>query len=125
MSGAGTTVSVVVEGFVDEAVALRLLEHVGACPGPIYGKGGKERIRRGIRGYSEAAKLAPWFVLVDLDQEEECAPALVSSWLPVGTRDLCFRVAVREVEAWLLADRPGIARFQPKNTTLKLNFIGS
>jgi hypothetical protein len=30
-----------VEGLVDEAVVRRLIRHVGAEPGPIYGKNGK------------------------------------------------------------------------------------
>jgi hypothetical protein len=50
-------------------------------------------------------------VLVDLDHDADCAPILRDSWLPAPSRFMCFRVAVREVEAWLLADRQRIARF--------------
>jgi hypothetical protein len=44
-------------------------------------------------------------VLVDLDQDFDCAPALVADWLPAPSAYMRFRVVVREVEAWLLADR--------------------
>jgi hypothetical protein len=49
--------------------------------------------------------------LTDLDQHG-CAPEIIKGWLreqPHG--NLVFRVAVREVEAWLLADRVGFAKF--------------
>ena len=56
-------------------------------------------------------------VLADLDREE-CAPALIRKWFAVAPGQpielpcrLSFRVAVREVEAWLLADRDALARF--------------
>lgn len=104
-------VSGAVEGLVDEAVVERLVEDVGAFPGPVHGKNGKPRLRARINGYNDAARFSPWIVLVDLDQEADCAPPLVRAWLPAPAPQMCFRVAVREVEAWLLADRARIARF--------------
>jgi hypothetical protein len=50
-------------------------------------------------------------LLVDLDQTNERAPALRQEWLPNPAQRMCFRVAVRKVESWLLADREAIARF--------------
>ncbi len=57
------------------------------------------------------------FTLTDLDKGE-CAPTLIRDWflltpgqpidLPTA---LWFRVAVREVEAWLMADREALARY--------------
>jgi hypothetical protein len=42
----------------------------------------------------------------------ECAPSLLREWLTVPVHpNLVFRVAVREVESWLIADRSGLARF--------------
>lgn len=43
-------------------------------------------------------------MLVDLDQSFPCAAALVSSWLPAPAGQMRLRVAVRQLEAWLLAD---------------------
>ncbi len=104
-------ISGAVEGLVDEAVLQRLVEHVRATPGFVYGKNGKPLLRQRINGYNQAARLSPWIVLVDLNHDADCAPPLRASWLPNPAPGMCFRVAVREVEAWLFADRERLARF--------------
>jgi hypothetical protein len=111
MSAAPVVIQSAVEGDADGAVIRRLVTHLGGVPGETYGRNGKDRIRRTIRGYNNAARFAPWVVLVDLNGDEACAPPLRNSWLPRPAASMCFRVAVREVEAWLLADADGIARF--------------
>jgi len=50
-------------------------------------------------------------VLVDLDRDAECAPPLCEEWVPDPAPYLCFRVAVREVEAWLMADAVSLSSF--------------
>ncbi|MBW1711937.1 MAG: hypothetical protein JRJ59_02150 [Deltaproteobacteria bacterium] len=100
-----------VEGVVDEAVLRRLLVHVGATPGPIYGKNGKDRLLKQIAGYNNAARLSPWVVLVDLDQDHDCAPPTRERWLPRPEPKMCFRVVVHEIEAWLMADRERLSSF--------------
>jgi hypothetical protein len=104
-------ISAAVEGIVDEAVASRLIAHAGGCPGPVYGKTGKPALRDKINGYNNAAKRAPWFVLVDLNGEAACPPPLRAAWLAVPAPRLCFRVAVRQVEAWLMADAETLAKY--------------
>lgn len=104
-------ISRAVEGSVDEAVVRRIIRHVGAQPGPVYGRNGKDHLLRRLRGYNEAARWTPWVVLVDLNQDANCAPPFRAEWLPSPSPQMCFRVAVREIEAWLLADRERIARF--------------
>ncbi len=99
------------EGVVDEAVLRRLLTQVGALAGPIYGKQGKQHLRQRLNGYNQAAGFSPWVILIDLDQDAPCAPPLRDSWLPTPAPYLCFRIAVHEVEAWLMADREQLARF--------------
>lgn len=98
------------EGMLDEAVVRRLLAAVGARQVEVYGGQGKHDLLRHLRGYNQAARHGPWLVLVDLD-DEECAPALCQRVLPQPAPGMCLRVAVREVEAWLLADREGLSRF--------------
>jgi len=51
-------------------------------------------------------------LLTDLDRKE-CAPTLIGEWLgrQAKPEGLLFRVAVREVEAWLLADKQNFASF--------------
>ena len=100
-----------VEGDVDEAVLRRLVEHVGATPGPVHGRNGKHHLRQRLDGYNQAACLSPWVVLVDLNHDADCAPPLRVSWLPNLAPYMCFRVAVRMGEAWLLADRERLASF--------------
>jgi hypothetical protein len=104
-------VSAAVEGDVDEAVLRKLVAYMGGQLGPVYGKEGKAALRQRLRGYNNAARHAPWVVLVDLDGDFVCAPLLRAAWLSTPARRLCFRVAVRQVEAWLLADAETIASF--------------
>ncbi len=73
--------------------------------------GGFGKIKTGIQRFKNASNVMPHIVLTDLDTRD-CAPSLLEDW-GVGTdiRNILFRVAVREVEAWLLADREGIAKY--------------
>jgi hypothetical protein len=95
---------VAVEGELDDAVIRRIAEHVGAEVGSVFGKEGKPHLRGRIDGYNAAAQWSPWVVLVDLDASHECAAELRADWLPDESSLMCFRVAVRQVESWLLAD---------------------
>jgi hypothetical protein len=104
-------ISAAVEGIVDEALVKRLILAVGGIPGEVFGKNGKLPLRARINAYNNAARYRPWIVLIDLNHEANCAPDLCRAWLPIRSPNLCFRVAVREVEAWLLADREHIAKF--------------
>lgn len=107
----GTVISAAVEGIVDEAVARSVIAHAGAVVGDVYGKQGKAYLRQKITGYNNAARRSPWLVLVDLDHEEACAPPVLNAWLAELAPHLCFRVAVREIEAWLMADGERLAAF--------------
>lgn len=107
----GVVISVAVEGIVDEAVARKLITYAGATPGPVYGKQGKSSLLQKVSGYNNAAQHAPWMVLVDLDRDQSCAPLLCNAWLANRAPLLCFRVAVKAVEAWLLADKAYLAEF--------------
>lgn len=104
-------ISATVEGPVDEAVVRRLIAVEGASLARTYGKKGKSHIRKVLQGYNQAARFSPWVVLVDLDRDADCAPPLRAEWLPTPSSLMCFRIAVREVEAWLLGDRERIAEF--------------
>ena len=52
-----------------------------------------------------------WVVLVDLDNDADCAPPIRNAWVPAPAPNLCFRIAVREIEAWLIADKQTLARY--------------
>jgi hypothetical protein len=69
-------------------------------------------IKSNMAKYNAAARHnIPFIILTDLDAAP-CAPELITEWLP-GQRAplLFFRIAVREVESWLIADREGFAGF--------------
>lgn len=104
-------ISGAVEGMVDEAVLRRLIKEMGATAGPIYGKNGKSFLLQKVDAYNQAARFAPWVILIDLDHDEDCAPPFRRSCLPDPAPYMSFRVAVREIEAWLLADRESLAKF--------------
>jgi hypothetical protein len=50
-------------------------------------------------------------VVRDLDHDAPCAGTFVAAAGITPSVWMCFRVAVRELEAWLLADAQGIAHF--------------
>lgn len=104
-------ISGAVEGVIDEAVVRRLILHVGATPGAVYGKKGKSHLKQNIRRYNEAARHGLWIVVADLDHDADCAPSLRAEWLPSKAPTLCLRIAVRAIETWFLADHERIANF--------------
>jgi hypothetical protein len=101
-------VSVAVEGDIDEAVAHRLLAEVGGEASAVRGRRGKSQLVRNLGGYNAAALRLPWLVLIDLDNEP-CPVDYATAVLPAPASMMCRRVVVREIEAWLLADRSGFA----------------
>lgn len=104
-------ISCAVEGPVDESILRVLLSYSGAMPAGIYGKNGKSFLRQKIQSYNQAAFYSPWIILTDLNHDAECAPALRTLWLPDPAPNMFFRIAVREIEAWLLGDQERIAAF--------------
>ncbi len=68
-------------------------------------------IKTKIRKFNQAAQWMPYLVITDLDNHP-CPVTMVNEWIATPRHNnLIFRVAVREIEAWLLADRENIARF--------------
>jgi hypothetical protein len=106
-------VSLATEDELSEAVLRQLIQHIGAgyCVGGTYRRGGNGYLRKTIQGWNRAARSMPIVILTDLDLEP-CPMALLNSWLPEPKHpNLVFRVAVREVEAWLLADSQALAAY--------------
>lgn len=68
-------------------------------------------IKIGISKFRNASKALPHVVLTDLDRYP-CPVALLAEWKATNLPErMLLRIAVREVEAWLLADRQGMADF--------------
>ena len=104
-------VNIGVEGDLDEVVLKQMLKYARIEVAHVYGKRGKDDLRENIKRYNQAAQHGKWVILVDLNHDAECPPPFISSWLPARSPGLQLRIAVRAVEAWLLADRNEMARF--------------
>lgn len=74
--------------------------------------GGFGQIRGNLEKYLCLAEREPVVLITDLDRLS-CAPLLIADWFQFKrfSRFLCFRVAVREVESWLMADKINLAKF--------------
>jgi hypothetical protein len=75
------------------------------------GGGGRTGIIKKAAAYNAAARHSPWFVLVDLDAYDSCLVEKLNLWMPDPSELMVFRIAVTELESWLLADREAIAQF--------------
>ena len=108
-------INLAVEDDLSEFVLRRVLKErrVVYDVGPVYGHRGFGYLKKQAAGFNNAAKACPFLLLTDLDKTR-CAPKLVAEWLGSGRRaqrQFIFRVAVREVESWLLADERNLGAF--------------
>ncbi|HIK15203.1 MAG TPA: hypothetical protein IGS53_07960 [Leptolyngbyaceae cyanobacterium M33_DOE_097] len=106
-------INLAVEDALSEAVLRSMLNQsrrpftVGNC----LSRGGYGYLKKIIPGINHAAKGMPYLVLTDLDNAD-CPLAIISSWLSQPKHpNLIFRVAIIEVEAWLLAHREAFSEF--------------
>lgn len=105
-------VNTATEDVLSEVVAARLVRD--AVPGGMLGltlrRGGNGYLRSNLDKFYAMARREHVLLLADLDRQS-CAPNLIANWTarePFPDK-LLFRVPVREIEAWLLADRQGMA----------------
>jgi len=106
-----TEIVLVVEDDLSDAVMRRVIASVGdrLTVNRSVITGGAGNIRSGLSKYRNASHVLPHVVVTDLDRYD-CPPALLADWGAVRfPGSLLFSVAVRETEAWLLADRDALA----------------
>lgn len=106
-------INIACEDVLSEAIALKILDGSNKFSiGTIYRRNGKTYLRQKVTGFNNASKGMPYFFLVDLDKDE-CAPKVISEWLGGQTKNknFIFRIAVEEIESWLLADRQNFSSF--------------
>jgi hypothetical protein len=101
---------VTVEGNLDAVVVRRLVSESGIALTRLDTEGGRDTIQRRIPKILEAAQRETWMVLIDLDADP-CPGDLRLNWGIPDRSPLLFRVAVRSVEAWLMADRQRFSEF--------------
>ncbi len=121
-------INLAVEDALSEMVLRKILREspkpfvVSAC----FCRGGFGYLKKNIRGFNHAARSVPFLMLADLDQAD-CPPGMLEEWLPLAKHHkFLFRIAVREVEAWLLAHREAFADFlgiQPRLIPLEVDAI--
>jgi hypothetical protein len=104
-------VTLAVEGVTDEAVLRKILKAEGFETYAVYGLRGKGNLDASLAGFNNAAKFSPWLVVRDLDHDDVCGAALARTLMPAPGRWMRFRIAVRETEAWLLADPESLAGY--------------
>jgi hypothetical protein len=111
------TIFVGVEDDLSFRVAANLIGKVftaGYTPQRLHARraGGFGEIKGNLEKYLNLAIREPVVLITDLDRYQ-CAPSLVAEWF--GEHELsnflCFRVAVREIESWLMADRTNFASY--------------
>lgn len=118
-----TAFYIAVEDDLSDAVARHLLLHVrrgfevraryplSALPHRRAELSGYGYLKANVQAFNTAAADTPHLLLTDLDAAR-CAPELVQDWIGGAPHpNFVFRVAVREVEAWLLADVRNFAGF--------------
>ncbi|MDO8441736.1 MAG: DUF4276 family protein [Polaromonas sp.] len=106
-----TFVALATEDELSEAVGKRLLIDAGYQlePAPLLRRNGSGYLRSKMDSWCEMAKRKPVVLLTDLDRAV-CPAELRAAW--IGDRkppeNFIMRIAVREVEAWLLADHQAL-----------------
>jgi hypothetical protein len=103
-----------VEDRLSEAVGNELITHVfgGAANFTLMMKEGAGYLRSRVPNFCQLARHSLVLVITDLDHID-CAPTLVNRWIGIAPKPANFllRVAVREIESWLMADRESMADF--------------
>ena len=96
-------VCVATEGPIDTSVARRICVEVNLEIAAVHGERGKGRLDRSLGGYNAAAR--------HLNTDAGCAPYLRERLLATPSPGMVFRIAVHEVESWLMADQVSFARY--------------
>jgi hypothetical protein len=106
-------INLVYEDDLSEAVMFKLINHFGDkyIVHNTYSGHGFGYLKSNIKGFNQASVVSPFFMLTDLDNYT-CPPSLIKDWINFPLKsNFIFRIAVREVEAWLLADIEGLSEY--------------
>ena len=118
-----------IEDSLSEAVVRKLVSIVRPelQVDTLIGRRGKDYLKSKARELNKTARSVPVFLLIDQDRLNPCPADIIKAWL-TGIREpnLLFRVAVMEVESWVMADRAKFADFlgiQAKRIPLNTDMI--
>lgn len=107
-----THVILAVEDELSEAISMQILGRFDIeIRYTIRGKGNVS-LRQKTPELNRSANGTAVFLLTDLDSPRDCPPGLIRSWFKgeLNSR-FFFRVAVMEVESWVMADREEFSAF--------------
>ena len=106
------SVILAVEDELSEAISAKILNSFGIEIRIVLREGGNAYLRQKAPELNRSASGMDIFLLTDLDSSKDCPPGLIRSWIKgAPSPRFFFRVAVMEVESWLMADRAGFANF--------------
>ena len=104
---------IAVEDYLSEAVLKTILLQSGQpfAVENCLGRQGSGYLKRKLESFNKTARSIPFIILTDLDRIE-CPPSLIDSWFNFKKNDnMLFRIAVREVESWVMAHRSAFSSF--------------
>lgn len=106
------SVILAVEDELSEVISTKLLKNFGVKITTVIRDNGNVYLRQKAPELNRSAKGINIFLLTDLNSSNHCPMGLINSWIkgPLNPRFL-FRVAIMEVESWLMADRDSFANF--------------
>ncbi len=106
------SVILAIEDELSEAISTKILKNFGIGIITVLSEGGNAYLRQKAPELNRSANGIDIFLLTDLNSSERCPVELINSWIkgPLNPRFL-LRVAIMEVESWLMADREGLAHF--------------
>ena len=106
-----SNVILVVEDRLSEAMAIKILQYfdIEIARRIIYE--GKSYLQGKATNYNQAAHPGCGvFMLTDLDSPKICPPILIQSWVKGRLKRWFFlRIAVMEIESWIMADRQAVS----------------
>lgn len=101
-----------VEDELSEAISIQILKKFDIEIWDTIRGEGKTYLQQKALELNRSATGVAIFMLTDLDSPRNCPPKLIRSWIKGHLNPrFFFRVAVMEVESWVMADRKGIAEF--------------
>lgn len=100
-----SSIAIATEDILTEVVCERIAHHFGIEVSLRLRRGGNGYLKSKFDSFIQMSRMYPVLVVTDLDRKI-CAPSAIQEWrngreLPAG---LLLRIAVREIEAWLMAD---------------------
>ena len=108
-------ITIAVEDILSEVALRKVLQATGKDYNVVLSLSGKGYgyLKAKASSFNNSAKGFPILMLTDQDTDDACPPNKILDWLGKKPRhpNFLFRVAVMEVEAWIMGDRAALAEY--------------